>query len=98
MMVSSKTENKSIAPALIELSGGINNRTLSCKNSNNIKKLTEYCKYFEKIHKYDDVMYSSITENSEIPNALRKLVAFIQKVPKILTWKKSVINYAIDLN
>jgi hypothetical protein len=43
-------------------------------------------------------MYRSITANIEISNTLRKLVAFIQKVPKILTWKKSVINYTIDLN
>ncbi|CAO3696422.1 unnamed protein product [Rhizopus microsporus] len=114
-----KVGNKSIAPVIIEFSGGINDKTSSRKNSNDIEKLYRnmakimkdtdtdqmFCMrcyglniYFEKLHKYDDVMYRSITANIEIPNTPRKLKAFIQEVPKILAWKQSVINYAIDLN
>lgn len=54
--------------------------------------------YFEKLHKYDGVIYRSITANIDIPNAPKKLKAFIQKVPKILAWKQSVIDYAVGLN
>ncbi|KAG1055541.1 hypothetical protein G6F43_002512 [Rhizopus delemar] len=100
-----KIGNKSIAPALIEFSGGINDRTSSHKNSNDIKKLCRsmtkimkdtntdqmFCMrcygpniYFEKLHKYDGVMYRSITANIDIPNAPIKLKAFIQKVLKLL--------------
>lgn len=43
-----KIGNKSIAPALIEFSGGINDRTSSRKNSNDIKKL---CRSMTKIMK-----------------------------------------------
>lgn len=114
-----KVGNKSIAPVLIEFSGGINDKTSSRKNSNDIEKLYRnmaeimkdtdtdqmFCMrcyglniYFEKLHKYDGVMYRSITANIEIPNTPRKLKAFIQEVPKILAWKQSVINYAIDLD
>ncbi|KAG0930096.1 hypothetical protein G6F57_012031 [Rhizopus arrhizus] len=50
--------------------------------------------YFEKLVKSDGVMYITIDVNMEIPTTPRKLVAYINKIPKIL----AVINLAINLN
>jgi hypothetical protein len=43
-------------------------------------------------------MYRTIDVNMEIPTTPRKLIAYINKIPKILAWKLAVINLAINLN
>ncbi|KAI8645556.1 hypothetical protein BD408DRAFT_338648, partial [Parasitella parasitica] len=54
--------------------------------------------YFEKLVDVNGVMYRTIDVNMEIPTTPRKLIAYINEIPKILAWKQALINHAISLN
>jgi hypothetical protein len=43
-------------------------------------------------------MYRTDDVNMEIPTTPRKLLAYINEIPKILAWKQAVVNHAINLN
>jgi hypothetical protein len=52
--------------------------------------------YFEKLTRYNGSMFRTIHATIEIPTTPRKLVAYLQELPKILAWKEAVVNYAIQ--
>ncbi|KAL0087881.1 hypothetical protein J3Q64DRAFT_1820887 [Phycomyces blakesleeanus] len=54
--------------------------------------------YFEKLVHYDGVMYRTVDVVVEIPTKLRKIIAYINEIPNILSWKEALINHALNLN
>ncbi|KAG1535323.1 hypothetical protein G6F50_010742 [Rhizopus delemar] len=54
--------------------------------------------YFEKLVNADGVMYRTVDVNMEIPTTPRKLIAYINEIPRMLAWKQTLINHAISLN
>ena len=44
------------------------------------------------------VMYRTVDVNMEIPTTSRKLVVYINEIPKLLAWKQALITHAISLN
>lgn len=42
-------------------------------------------------------MFRTIHATIEVPTTPRKLVTYVQELPKILAWKQAVVNHAIQL-
>lgn len=58
---------------------------------------TDKCIYFEKLTCYNSSLFRSIHASSETPMSPRKLVEYVKEVPKILAWKRAVVDHTVGL-